>query len=370
MSIETFDASLKDIRFEPVDPKEPDKPSHPLMIQKYYYSRAAPEICAERPRRLTEYYKKNRLFRKMSRKEPISVLDRAKAFKYVFENIDVVVTHDKAYENVAPPNETPDLQKFDVRDSSPFAGSTTTKFKGVPIYPEFFGQMLWPELHTMGTREANPFHIDEADIDRLNWDIFPNWMEYTPLEIVRSRHYSSTNGEKGLNDLKLMQNIVFFITSKACLISHTIPDFSGPVNLGMNGMIEEAEKKRDATNDKSKVEFYSAVIEVLEGIIIYAGRLADQAHKEMKEAEAANDGDKAKRLREIERIYRRVPANPAETFREGLTTIWMCWMALHVENTNVALSLGRLDQLLYPLYKKDIEKGREDGSSRRNKPWN
>ena len=40
----------------------------------------------------------------------------------------------------------------------------------------------------------------------------------------------------------------------------------------------------------------------------------------------------------------RIP--PPATSREGLTTLWICWVAPHLENSNNALSLGRLDQLL------------------------
>jgi formate C-acetyltransferase len=35
----------------------------------------------------------------------------------------------------------------------------------------------------------------------------------------------------------------------------------------------------------------------------------------------------------------------------------MCWVALHLENPNVGLSLGRLDQVLYPLYRQDVASG-------------
>jgi formate C-acetyltransferase len=62
-------------------------------------------------------------------------------------------------------------------------------------------------------------------------------------------------------------------------------------------------------------------------------------------------------LIDIARTCRRVPELPAQTFREGLTTIWICWTAIHLENPNVGLSLGRLDQVLYPLYKSDTAAG-------------
>ena len=54
----------------------------------------------------------------------------------------------------------------------------------------------------------------------------------------------------------------------------------------------------------------------------------------------------------------RVPAEPPQTFQEALNALWICKVALHQENANAALSVGRLDQVLYPFYKKDIKEGR------------
>jgi formate C-acetyltransferase len=37
--------------------------------------------------------------------------------------------------------------------------------------------------------------------------------------------------------------------------------------------------------------------------------------------------------------------------------VWICWTAIHLENPNIGLSLGRLDQVLYDLYRQDIDNG-------------
>jgi len=119
-------------------------------------------------------------------------------------------------------------------------------------------------------------------------------------------------------------------------------------------MIDQAADAMAATSDAAEIEFYTATMEIMQGIIAYANRLADRA---AYLAGLQTDGDEKDRLRDIERIYRRMPAKPASTFREGLTTVWICWTAIHLENPNVGLSLGRLDQLLYPLYENDVKKG-------------
>ena len=154
--------------------------------------------------------------------------------------------------------------------------------------------------------------------------------------------------------MKLMERIVFFLASKVECISHTIPDFSRAIYEGLREMIKDAEQKKAATADRSKKQFYEAISEVLEGVITYSKRLAVEADKF---ADNETDPIAKNELREIANIHRRVPENPARTFREGLTTLWICWTAIHLENPNLGLSLGRLDQVLYRLYQEDIQSG-------------
>ena len=55
-------------------------------------------------------------------------------------------------------------------------------------------------------------------------------------------------------------------------------------------------------------------------------------------------------------VSERVPRMPAETLDEAVQSIWTTWIGMHMENTNVGLSLGRLDQLLQPYYLADLKK--------------
>ncbi|MBM3300883.1 MAG: hypothetical protein FJY85_13125, partial [Deltaproteobacteria bacterium] len=313
----------------------------PLKNLRDEYFKAVPEICVERPRLITEYHKDNNLFQKMDN-GTLSILDKAKAYHYVLKNREPIVRHDKGYERVAPGVA---LDEFTVHDFSPFAGSTTNKFKGVLLYPELVALTMWPELDTVARRRQNPFQISREDIASLNYDIFPLWIKHNVLELTRRRL-----GFDSL-ELRLLQNIVFYLTSKPLCISHTIPDFSRAVGEGLDKIIADAQMRREKVADPKKKVFYSAIIEVLTGIIDYADNLASkaQALADDPETSPAERG----RLLEIAGRYRTVPKNAAETFKEGLTTVWLCWIALHLENPNVGLSLGRLDQLLYPLYKKD-----------------
>jgi formate C-acetyltransferase len=61
--------------------------------------------------------------------------------------------------------------------------------------------------------------------------------------------------------------------------------------------------------------------------------------------------DRKQQLLTLSRICKRVPLYPATTFYEGIQASYFVFMFLPD-------SPGRLDQFLYPLYKKDIEEGR------------
>ena len=317
---------------------------------KDIYFRSMPEICIERPRLITRFYLDNGLFDK----ERISILDKARAYRYVLENRTPTVCHSKSYEKGMKP--------FKFKEAPIFAGSTTSKFKGVPLYPEFAILLaLWPELWTISKRASNPFHITDSEVEELNYKIFPHWMEHNILELARKRCFDENwkryERKKYAPEIKLFQQLVFFIASKAGCISHTIPDFSRAVNVGLRGIVDEARARETKASDSSQEEFYKAISEVLEGIITYARNLATKA-EEMADKE--EDPNLKKELLDIVEVNRRVPEFPARTFREGLTAIWICWTAIHLENPNIGLSLGRLDQVLYDLYRQDVENGTID----------
>ena len=142
-----------------------------------WYFRAMPEICPERARLITRFSLDNNLLKQSD----ISILDKARTYRYVLENRDPIVRHSRAYEKGMKP--------FTFKEAPLFAGSTTSKFKGVPLYPEFLALTLWPELWSVSKRASNPYQISKKDVEELNRDIFPAWMDHTILELTRKQCY-------------------------------------------------------------------------------------------------------------------------------------------------------------------------------------
>src|SRR4030066_2351511 len=105
-------------------------------LRKNYF-RAMPEICTERPRLITWFSRGNGLFNK----EQISILDKANTYRYVLAHREPIIRYNAASEKVAHKKK---LKRFELpgKHISLFAGSTTSKFKGVPLYPEFLATTL------------------------------------------------------------------------------------------------------------------------------------------------------------------------------------------------------------------------------------
>ncbi|MCL4503297.1 MAG: formate acetyltransferase [Deltaproteobacteria bacterium] len=307
------DVSLSDITLEQLDRLKRMRERH--FWERPFAIRRQPEICTELPRNFT-YYRQH-----LDQKTDSPGLRAGKLYQYILEKKEPLI----APENL-------------------LAGTTSTKAVGVMLYPDLYCLSLWPELETMSTRKSNRFIISKQDIDILNSEVFPFWLDRTVTEVTR-KEYDNPLCQR------LVENIIFYLVGKGEAISHTIPNYGVVVEKGLTALIEEAREGRAAALRQEQQDFYQGVELALSGIISYAKRLS------LKAQELAGQETNPKRRKELVKMSEncaRVPAQPSSTFWEALNAIWICKIALHQENVNVALSLGRLDQILYPLYEQDI----------------
>jgi formate C-acetyltransferase len=75
-------------------------------------------------------------------------------------------------------------------------------------------------------------------------------------------------------------------------------------------------------------------------------------------ANSEKDPDRKKELKELARICEQVPANAPRTFHQALQYYWFIHLGVITElNPWDSFNPGRLDQHLYPFYKKELEDG-------------
>lgn len=134
-------------------------------------------------------------------------------------------------------------------------------------------------------------------------------------------------------------------------------DYAKILNEGAKSIIEEAkqhlkELRYEEPDIMEKRSFWEGTVIVFEAWVRFANRYADLAEK--MAAEESVPVRKAELL-EMARICRKVPYEPADTFREALQAFWFTFLMCCPSPTT---SAGRFDQYMYPFYRKDIDEGR------------
>lgn len=303
----------------------PDGPTPRLKALKENFLKQVPTITIHRAKVVTEITKQNPGM-------PNNIL-RAKCFRKCCETAPLVIMDGELI--VGAPN------------GAPRAGAFS---------PDISWRWLRDELDTIGTRPQDPFYISDEDKKYLRDVIFPYWEGKSLDEHCESQYRDAgvweLSGESFVSDCSYHQ-----VNGGG----DSNPGYD--VILMKKGMLDiqnEAKdylEKLDYSNpeDIDKIYFYKSVIETTEGVMIYARRMSEYA-KELADKET-NPKRKAE-LEQISRNCAHVPAHAPRNFWEAIQSVWTIESLLVVEENQTGMSIGRVDQYMYPFYKADIESGR------------
>jgi formate C-acetyltransferase len=138
---------------------------------------------------------------------------------------------------------------------------------------------------------------------------------------------------------------------------HLIPNYPKALRLGFSGIVVELEEKLRLAKSVGQRDLLRALIVACEATRTFAERYATEAAR--LAAEERNEARRAE-LEEIARICRKVPWQPPQTFAEALQAVWFTHMLVMAAESypGPGLSPGRIDQYLYPYYRRDLEEGR------------
>ena len=269
-------------------------------------------LCPERAYLITEYFKKHD-----DKTEPM-IVRKAKALRHLLGNKSVHIYPDEL-----------------------IAGNVGTHRKSALIQPELAGVFMAEEILWIDKRKTTPFQIAWPDRLKLIFKVFPYWLTrnmafraFFPHLVALSRYIVE------------QLNATYYLINEAGGIGHFLPNYEKMIQVGVKGYLESMEGQEDDLHRAARI--------ACGGLLAYATNLADEAER-LAATEA--DASRANELNETARICRRVPLNPAETFHEAVQSLWLTHMAVCLEGINSAVSLGRIDQYLYPYYRADIEKG-------------
>lgn len=268
-----------------------------------------PTICIERAKLVTESYKKT---------EGLPyIIRRAQALKDMLENMKIFIDEEEL-----------------------IVGNHGSRARAALIFPEF-GLFTSKELDLMPIRKVDTLQITEEDKNELLNTIYPYWKDTCTDSYIRDYV------DKEIMDVLDSEYRVFNPLSRARSgYGHYLPNIEKIIKYGFKE-IERQAKEKDS-------DFYRAVLIVCEGIKSFQQRFSDLA---IQMANACENNRRKQELLMIAENCKRVPYEPASNFFEALQSYWFTILIDYCGQNGSAISGGRVDQIFYPYYKQDIEKG-------------
>ena len=280
-----------------------------------------PCISIERAQLATEAY------RKYSGKVSAPVL-RALTFNLLMENKKVCINPDELI----------------VGERGPAPQAT-------PTYPELCCHTL-KDLEIIDSRDKIFFKVDEHVKEVQRDVIIPYWKGRSIRDIIF--------GHMADEWIECYNAGVFTEFMEQRAPGHTVADGKiykkGFVDFKKD--IEESLQSIDYLNDPDaydKQEQLKAMLICADAIITYAKR---HAQKALEMARTESSPERKKELERIAEVCFHVPASAPRDFWEALQAYWFVHIGVITElNTWDSFNPGKLDQHLYPFYKKGIEDG-------------
>ncbi len=278
------------------------------------------EICIERARLFTESYKKT--------KGESPIIRFAKAMEHLLTNMTIKIWDDEY-----------------------IVGNRCAKFIGTPLYPEVRVDTIELDLEIYDTRPVQKFLLTDEERRIIREDIIPYWRDEE--QTVKAKFDSYLNSELKQRILDLLYIVDTDITNG---IGHFFPGHENVFKGGFNSLIQKAEvKMKEFSEDVEKMTFLQSVIIVLKAAKKFIQRFSNLT-KEMAEMET--NLERQKELLEISEICNNISGNPPNSFKEAIQLLYFTHIISGLEDGGFAISIGRLDQVLYPYYLKDLNEGK------------
>jgi len=265
-----------------------------------------------------------------------------------------------------------------IREGELIVGSLTKYVKGVDIIaafkPKQILQMLKEQRLESRLRDAVTSAISEEDAKLLEEDA-RYWSENMPPDYIGK----AVIEELGEDHLDLLQDraMVFdgvferaepergIIDGFGFWVGMPVPN-SYVLDTGLKAIIDRAKAEMEKMEKEGsslsldakryhKHILLRSIIISCEAVIEWANRHSTLA-KNLAKAE--RDPVRKRELEQIARHCEWVPANPPRSFWEAIQSLRFIHLAIHKEQPERPEDIGRLDQMLYPYYEKDLREGK------------
>jgi formate C-acetyltransferase len=282
--------------------------------------KAPHEICVERAVLFTESYKNT--------KGENPIIRFAKAMEHYLTNMTIKIW-----------------------DNEYIIGNRCKKYVGTPMYPEARIDTIEQDIDNYDTRPVQRLLLTDEERQIIKNDIIPYWKNEDDTVQERFQSYLDSNLREIMEKLVYIVDIEF-----SSGIGHFFPGHENALKHGIDGLIQKAKERLvKVANEEEKKIFLESVIIILKSAKKLIQRFSDLA-KNMEEN--ATNPERKRELSEISEICTNISGNPPKNFKEALQLIYFVHLICGLEDGGFAISVGRLDQYLYPYYLNDRKEGK------------
>lgn len=273
-----------------------------------------------------------------------------------------------------------------IEDGERIVGSKTAKKWGGPIYIEANSDNLYTLLASglynkgvavkdilpngIGGQSAEFLkeipNITEEEYRELTEEIMPYWKTRS-IQAIRAARWKdaglapapppAANADSAaLRAWGVVPDTIMILTETQ---GHVTVGINKVLRMGFKGIVSQAAQQLKSLNkNEAKYErrrdFLEAVQVSAQAACHFAERYANLAEDMAKQT----DGHRKKELLEIAERCHRVPAEPPRNFMEALQSIWLTQAMVLISYGDASITApGRVDQFVYPFYRKDMDAG-------------
>ncbi|WP_394405756.1 formate C-acetyltransferase [Streptococcus sp. 20-1249] len=272
------------------------------------------QISLERALLYTESYKE-------TEGEPV-IIRRAKATAHILDNVNI-----------------------SIREGELLVGNRTVRPRSGILSPEMDPYWIMKEIDTIATRPQDQFVFTEADKKIYKEELYPYWENRSMKDFINSELTDEVK--------QAMKDEVFKLNQTDKGQGHIIMDFPSILNNGLQYYLDDLSEKI-AENPANA--FYKAGFIIFQAMQRHFVRYANLASKMAADTEQV----RAAELMKISDMCHRLTTEKPADFYEALQLLWMTSIVGQYESNASSLSLGRMDQYLYPFYQLSLEGGQAE----------
>ncbi|MCD6565283.1 MAG: glycyl radical protein [Bacteroidales bacterium] len=279
-----------------------------------------PSVCTERAKFYTQIYQENE-------DKPV-IIKRALALEKTLKEMTIYI-----------------------ENGGLIVGNQSSQHRAAPIFPEYAVDWLPREMDELDKRPGDAFLITEEHKKEV-LEIAKWWKG----KVLWDRGRALMSEElRDLQDSDIIKATGNLTSGDA----HIAVDFNKMLSLGLSGYLQEIKHyhqrvKRFEQEGVKKDHFYTALT-----ISIKAFRTFIRRYRKLALSISENEVNK-KRKKELLLIADNceiIAEKPPQNFYQALQLVYFVQLVLQIESNGHSVSLGRMDQYLFPFYQNDKIKG-------------